>query len=437
LRNHFEWRIAVFGSLKSLFGRSIGIAGLILAIPLAWAGQAESARHKADLSNLVVIGDSLSAGFQNFSLYDSNSAVPPAPPGGQTHGFAALIAQQASVDLSLPLIQYPGIPPVLTFDGTVVSRATGFGTRELQTLNVQTHNLSVPGFDVADVLLHSVNLPKLTPANFEDFLTVEIFDPNLLLGKFFPACGVEPYLNGDVFFSQALCAIQLRPTTILVSAGNGDALQSLTVGIPPTNVKRFAEYYQLLLGVLSRYTTAKIVVSNIPDVTDLPFLVSYPKFVAECPETVPSGAGPTDYLVPNITDPNATTFDICANYSVRSASLIAQAQTAVHDYNVIIAGAAARFGAVVVDVNTLFAGIAKNGYDVAGHHLTSQYFGGIFSLDAVHPTNTGYAILANAFIDRMNCELHTKIPPVNIEQVAATDPLICLVGSPDRTCAVP
>jgi hypothetical protein len=359
-----------------------------------------------------------------------------APPGGQTHGFAALIAHQANFDLNLPLIQYPGIPPVLTFDGTTVSRATGFGTREPETLGVQTHNLSVPGFDVADVLLHSVNLPKLTPANFEDFLTVEIFDPSLISGKFSPACGVEPYLNGDVFFSQALCAIQLRPTTILVSAGNGDALQSLTSDIPPTEVKQFAQSYELLLYALSRLTSAKIVVSNIPDVTDLPFLLSYPEFEAKC-RALPAGAGPTDYLVPNITDPNATTFNVCTNYSVRSASLIAQTQTAVRDYNVIIAGAAAKFGAVVVDVNKLFAQITKNGYDVAGHHLTAQYLGGIFSLDAVHPTNTGYAILANAFIDKMNCELHTNIPPVNIEQIAATDPLVCAPGSPDPSCVTP
>ncbi len=75
-------------------------------------------------------------------------------------------------------------------------------------------------------------------------------------------------------------------------------------------------------------------------------------------------------------------------------------------------------------MNELFANIAKNGYDVAGHHLTTQYLGGIFSLDAVHPTNTGYAILANAFIERMNCQLNTDIPLVDIEKVAEDDPLV-------------
>ncbi|MFL6351263.1 MAG: SGNH/GDSL hydrolase family protein [Bryobacteraceae bacterium] len=424
---------------KRFFRHSALLAGSVfLAIVPAWARQAEAAQPH--LRNLVVIGDSLSAGFQNFSLYDSDSIVPAAPPGGQSHGFANLIAEQANVSLALPLIQYPGIPPVLTFEGGVISRASGIGTREPQTLTVQTHNLSVPGFELLDVLVHKVNLPNLQSnpqaASFADALAVEILGyPSLLTNPPF-GCGVIPRANGDVLLSEALCAIELKPTTILISAGNEDALQALTVGAQPTDLKLFAAYYQLLLEGLSRYTKAKIVVSNIPNVTDIPFLVSYLGFEARC-GMPPAGAGPTDYLVPNITDPNVTTFNICTNYSVRSASLIAQAQTAVHDYNLIIAAAASKFGAVVVDVNKLFAGIAANGYDVAGHHLTNLYLGGIFSLDAVHPTNTGYALLANAFIDKMNCELHTNIPPVNIEQVAATDPLICLPGSLDPTCPVP
>ncbi len=392
------------------------VSSLVLALVPAWARQADSSEHKADLGRLVVVGDSLGAGFQNFSLYDSNSV---APPGGQTHGFAALIAHQANVSLNLPLIKYPGILPVLTLqpDGEI-TRAPGYGARESPG---QTLNLSVPGFDVLDVLVHSVNLPTLTPDDFEDTLAVEILDPSLLTPKPSLGCGVKPGpKKGEVLFSTALCAIELRPTTILVSVGSGDALQSLTQGSHPTDPKKFREYYNILLDALSDYTHAKIVVSNIPNVADVPFLVSYPEFVARC-GALPVGAGPMDYVVPNLAAP---TFDICTNYVVRPAALIAQAETAVHDYNATISRAAARSGAVVVDVNKLFAHISKHGYDVAGHHLTTQYLGGIFSLDAVHPTNTGYAIIANAFIDRMNCELHTDIPPVNIEEVAESDPLI-------------
>lgn len=407
-------------SRKFLIRSSTVLTALAVAIVPGWASQPDSSQHKTDIGRLVVVGDSLSAGFQNFSLYDSDSV---APPRGQEHGVAALIAHQAKVSLHLPLIQYPGIPPSLILQGTEITRAPGLGTREPQTLPVQTFNLSVPGFDVRDALVHSVNLPKLKEnpeqASFEDVLAVEVLGYPSLLKSPPSGCGVLALPNGDVLFSEAACAIELHPQTIVVSIGSDDALQTLTKGVAPTDLKHFSKSYDLLLYALSR-THAKIVVSNIPDVSDVPFLVSYPEFEAKC-GVPPSGAGPNDYVVPNLA---ASSFDICTNYSVRSAALIGQARQAVRDYNVVITGAATKFGAVVVDVNSVFGGIAKNGYNVAGHHLTTQYLGGIFSLDAVHPSNTGYAILANAFIEAMNSRLHTDIPPVCIDEVVKHDPLV-------------
>src|ERR1035437_5825129 len=50
----------------------------------------------------VVIGDSLSAGFQNGSLLDTQ----------QPNGWASLVATQAKFSLVLPLIAPPGIPAV-------------------------------------------------------------------------------------------------------------------------------------------------------------------------------------------------------------------------------------------------------------------------------------------------------------------------------------
>jgi hypothetical protein len=309
------------------------VSSFVLALVPAWARQADSSEQKADLSRLVVVGDSLGAGFQNFSLYDSDSDVPPAPPGGQRHGFVALIAQQANVDLHLPLIQYPGIPPVLTIEGDVISRSPlPPGSREPQTLAVQTSNLSVPGFNVADALFHSENVPNvlnnLGSASLADIFGIEVLGFPSFLNNPPAGCGlVFADLTGDVVFSQALCAVQLQPTTILVSLGNGDALQSLTQGTPPTDAATFSGFYNSLLYSLSSGTTAKIVVSNIPDVAAVPFLVSYREFKATC-HVPPSGAGPDDYLVPN-PDPANPTFNVCTNYFVRSGSLIAEARAAV------------------------------------------------------------------------------------------------------------
>jgi hypothetical protein len=50
------------------------------------------------------------------------------------------------------------------------------------------------------------------------------------------------------------------------------------------------------------------------------------------------------------------------------------------------------------------------------------YRGGFFSLDGLHPSNTGYAILANEFISALNTKYSLGIPPVNVGAVYATDP---------------
>ena len=75
------------------------VLGLISAAALTSPSRAQDRdddqpRHKADLSRLVVVGDSLSAGFQNDSLLDLQ----------QPHGYASLVAAQARVPLWLPLI---------------------------------------------------------------------------------------------------------------------------------------------------------------------------------------------------------------------------------------------------------------------------------------------------------------------------------------------
>ena len=372
---------------------------------------------QASLGRFVVVGDSLSAGYQNFSLYDSDSAAG-APLGGQKHGYAALVAQQAGADLNLPLISYPGIPSVLTIDASGnITRGTGIGGRENPT--IQTLNLSVPGFTLADALAHTINFPV---TNGIDAMAVNVLGfPGLALGAL--PCGTVGGERGvSLVLSEVACALQLHPDTILVSIGNNDALASLIFGTAPTDPGVFATSYGQLLGALTS-TGAKIVVSNIPDVTSIPFLIPAPAFQATC-HFLPAGATADDFLVPNIADPTQTSFNICTNYAIRSASLIAEARAAVAQYNGIIAGLAQHFGVTAVDINGLLSQISKNGYVVGNRHLTTGFLGGIFSLDGIHPTNTGYAILANYVISNINSRLGTNIPLVSVDTVASKDPLV-------------
>ncbi len=70
------------------------------------AAAALPARAEIDLTRLVAVGDSLTAGFQNGSLLETQ----------QPNGYASVIARQAREELTLPLIAAPGIPNVLVLE---------------------------------------------------------------------------------------------------------------------------------------------------------------------------------------------------------------------------------------------------------------------------------------------------------------------------------
>jgi len=378
----------------------------VLVVVGAWADP------DAKLGRLIFVGDSLSAGFQNFSLFDSDS-MPDVPVGGQKHGFAALIARQAGIEINLPLISVPGIPPMLMISSTgQITRVTGIGTRENPA--IQTLDLSVPGYSLKDALARAIDTTNVV--NPIDLLALQVLaTPGPV------PCGALGFNNGVLTISEVACAVQLKPSTVIVSIGNNDALASLLFGVAPTNRAEFAlEYAQLLQALAS--TGAKIVVGNIPDVTAIPFLVPAPAFQVAC-GFLPPGVTLADFLVPDLTSPSVS-FNVCTNFAVRPAALITQVKAAVSDYNAIITAEANAAGAVVVDVNGLFSRVAQNGVEVNGRRLTTGFLGGLFSLDAIHPSNTGYAILANEYIATMNRAFDAGIAPVSVEQIAKTDPLL-------------
>ena len=97
----------------------------------------------------------------------------------------------------------------------------------------------------------------------------------------------------------------------------------------------------------------------------------------------------------------------------------------------IIAAKAEEVGAAFVDIHTFFNFIDFAGIVVGGQRITTDFLGGAISLDGIHPTNTGYALLANEFIKSMNAHFGAGIPPVSVRQVHKTDPLVFpAVGRP-------
>jgi lysophospholipase L1-like esterase len=98
-------------------------------------------------------------------------------------------------------------------------------------------------------------------------------------------------------------------------------------------------------------------------------------------------------------------------------------------YNQAIAGAAQSTGAALVDASALFANaetLRAGGQplivDAQGDAASLNYGGGFFSLDGLHPSNTGYAVLANAFIAAFDAKYGLTIPAVDVHTIYVNDP---------------
>jgi len=398
---------------------------VLLAVFLVVLFRPVDADEKVDLSRFIVVGDSLAAGFQNYSLLSTQ----------QVNGSANLVAQQAGTLLDLPLVPYPGIPNVLTLVSAgpppvvapVPDPPPAFPRINPAT---QATNLAVPGHTLADAIF-------TRPGPTADPLT------NTVLG--FPT----PFLVPGTPRSQMESAVALSPTFILLWIGNNDALFPAIVGNVSflTPVNTFAALYDLLSQTLAE-THAPMVMVNIPDVTVAPYFTSLEKLSAQVgvPAAIVGpllGMQPGDYLQPTGLP---TAFAILGGQiagplpaqcplalpgipfsqvpCVLHANQVAVIRTAIQAYNQVIAASAQKNGAALVDLNALVSDLVVSGYKADNHRITGDFLGGFFSLDGIHPTNTGYAILANEILEQMKRQLHINIPKVNVVQVAHQDPLI-------------
>lgn len=390
----------------------------------------------ADLSRLVVVGDSLSAGVQNISLIGTQ----------QVNGYAPLIAQQAGVPLVLPLIQYPGLPNVLQLDGfnplPIIKPAPGTMPEQSRLdPNIQPTDLAEPGATVAAAFVPPGSLPP----------PVGSWASAVLQSSAYP--------NSPL--SQIQEAVALKPTTVILWLGNNDALVPTVVGalstLTPVSradtastnpLANFTDAFNLALGSLAQ-TGATLIVANIPDVTEIAFFTPVARIARltfHSPETIATALGtdPGDYLrmsalqpawdiltgktkgpLPAVCPSPYAGFPAAQVPCVLTASDIAFVRARVDAYNTAIAAAVAKTPhATLVDIHALVDDISANGYQVHGRSLNTNLLGGIFTLDGIHPTNTGYAIMANFFIRTMNANLNTNIPAVNVKRIAKKDPFL-------------
>lgn len=107
---------------------------------------------------------------------------------------------------------------------------------------------------------------------------------------------------------------------------------------------------------------------------------------------------------------------------VLEADEVAKIKTAVDEFNTIIKSEANARGLAFVDANARLQELATSGITIDGIAFTSAFVaGGAFSLDGVHPSTRGYAIIANDFIAAINAKYGANIPSVVVSSYPAIE----------------
>ncbi len=394
---------------------------------------------------MVVVGDSLSAGYLNSSLNQKQ----------QPRGFASVVADQAGIDLPLPLLNAPGIPSVLKLrrgTGEIV-RAPGVSTGRVNP-TVQTYNLAVPGATAYHALALEPDFGAAPATRVQGFT-------NLVLGL--------PGVFTGTLDSQVSWAEELEPEIVLLWVGGQDALLGLINGTDAaaTDPTKFAEYFEGIMDALAG-TGAKVMVANVPVVSDIPYLLSRYEAAAflgadEAILEVYLGIGPTDSVTldalgpiaavllgepsdyfsrdpatcfvieaENVVDPDPSI--TCDDY-ILTADEVTAIEAKAAAYNAVIDNVEADYigVATLVDMRGFFAAFSPFTV-VDGHQfLGTGYLGGIFSLDGIHPTFAAQALIADEFIAGINDAYEADgyegefISPLSRQQIRAalkSDPLV-------------
>ena len=428
----------------------------------------------ADFGRFVSIGNSLTAGYQNGSLYQSS----------QEYSFGAIIARQTGTSYAIPYISEPGIPGRLyvssLFDAqgrispTIVAKE-GLGNPLNLNYAAPYNNLGIPGAIIFDIV-DETDFAAKSQARANPYFQIVLRDAAL----------------GASVLKQA---INLQPSFVNLWIGNNDVLGYATsggtkgtdiTGKLPTDPNVFnLVYSQIAGGLIAANSNVKIATANIPNVKAVPFFTTVGYTVAQA-LTAAQNANPNiqglvyfmgDNQTFNIATPaDLSSFKVLLTLVSSSAAAkigtpynwyetvgapvppnvdvtspfgvtpqnpwpnayildqveIATVEAATASFNQTIANvvAANANNMVLVDTFTEFniiaskSGPSGEGYLTQGVRVKADFItGGLFSLDGVHPTNLGHGIVANMFIIAINAKWGASIPEVSISTLSGGVPL--------------
>lgn len=94
---------------------------------------------------------------------------------------------------------------------------------------------------------------------------------------------------------------------------------------------------------------------------------------------------------------------------------VAAIKTATDAYNATIKAAADANGLAFVDAKAVMDQLVRGGVKFGNYHMSASFVtGGTFSLDGVHPSARGYALIANKFLEAINAKYGATFKPVDL-----------------------
>jgi hypothetical protein len=336
------------------------------------------------------MGDSIGEGVQSA---DASVAT-------QQMNYPSLLAWRMGEDFPRPFIS------TTLFAGTGdVTDRTRFDP------TVKTLNLAVSGADVNSLINNRAVATTVSQISSENELVL------------FPWTG-----------SQLEIAEGLRPQFVSCWIGNNDALASVTAysqldASQLTSVANFSSDFMTIATRL-KATGAKVVFGTIPDVTRIGFLVDNQDLIRFFGTDYGLPAGSRTSIITMIlirsglADPSVLTVP---NYVLDPGEL-ALITSRISQFNAIIKADAAQLGFAVADVGAAFDQYAANP-PVYSVPLTSKFLGGLLSLDGVHPSNIGHALVTNLFLQAFNNTYGTAFPLLDsdtLNWIAYNDPFVDL-----------
>jgi len=397
----------------------------------------------ADFSRFVSIGNSLTMAEQSSSVFESS----------QMYSFGKLIANQVETVYEQATFSDPGTGgrlEVEKLEPFTLYTNPNQGSPTNLTYPAPYNNLGVKGAFLTDVL----NARDRTTC-----YTAAFGSPNPLFDAVLRGLGTQLEL-----------AIVQQPTFVTLWIGNNDILAFATRGglFPVTSVQSFSDNYNAIVNALAG-TGADVVLGNIPDVKSASFFrtvgpaiglklqdnqlpgIVYAKtngtvgtaLVADLfgfnVLVLLSGSSAAE-LIGDVTGayytinsipvpPNVNTqfpFGLTPenpwpNNLILDPDEMAAVDMTVAAYNNIIETSASAKGFAVMDGFTLIRDIAGTGVTYNGITYTAEFVnGGFYSLDGIHPTSQGYAVVANEFIKVINQRYGASIPLIDVSTIPGT-----------------